>query len=87
MNANWKQLLLVAAIVIPAAALANEPIAKERSDHATNKKAIAMEAKEDKVMGSQVRNWDSIDTNKDHAISPEEMQNFLNGVWSAKGNG
>jgi hypothetical protein len=87
MNANWKQLLLVAAIVSPAAALANEPAAKERSDHGTNKKAIAMEAKEDKVTGSQVRNWESIDTNKDHAISPEEMQNFLNGVWSAKGKG
>lgn len=87
MNANWKQLLLVAAIVSPAAALANEPAVKEGSNHATNKKAIVMEAKEDKVMGSQVRNWDSIDTNKDHAISPEEMQNFLNGVWSAKGNG
>jgi hypothetical protein len=87
MHANWKQLLLVAAIVSPAAALANESVIKERSNHATNKKAIAMEVKEDKVIGSEVRNWDSIDVNKDHAISPEEMQNFLNGIWSAKGKG
>ena len=99
MNANWKQLLLVAAVVSPTVAFAgddatakqqlvpNEPVVKERSNHVTNKKAIAMEAKEDKVSRSGVRDWGAIDTDKDHSISPEEMEKFLTGVWSSKEKG
>jgi hypothetical protein len=31
----------------------------------------------------QVWNWSSIDTNKDHLISPDEMQKFLTAQWKA----
>lgn len=98
MNANWKQLLLVVALVSPVAVVADDALAtaeqrlaandaapKEKSSHATNKKAIAMEAKEDIASAPGVRDWSAIDTDKDHSISPEEMQKFLTGVWSAKG--
>lgn len=98
MNANWKQLLFAAALVSPVAAVANDGRAtaelqlaanhatpKEQSSHGTNKKAVAMEAKEEMVERPAVRDWSAIDTDKDHSISPEEMQKFLNGVRSAKG--
>ena len=86
MNVTWKRLLVIATFVSPAAALAAGAAEdKEKSNHGTNKKAIAMEAKEDKVRGPGVRNWAAIDTDKDHSISPEEMQKFLTEQWSAKG--
>ena len=86
MNVTWKRLVVIAALVGPTAAFAaGSAEDKERSNHATNKKAIAMEAKEDKVGKSGVRDWTAIDTDKDHSISPEEMQKFLTEVWSAKG--
>lgn len=99
MIANTKQLLLIAALVGSTTALAgendvmantqtatNETAAKERSDHSTNKKAIVMEVKE-QLKAADVRDWSAIDTNKDHSISPEEMQKYLNGVWAAKPQG
>ena len=99
MIANTKQLLLIAALVGPTAALAgdndvlanaqtaaNETAVKERSDHSTNKKAIVMEAKE-QLRAADVRDWSAIDTNKDHLISPEEMEKYLSGVWAAKPKG
>lgn len=97
MTANWKQLLIVAALASPVAAIANDgravaeqqltandPAPKETSSHVANKKAIAMEVKEEMVAKPAVRDWSAIDTDKDHLISPEEMQKFLTGVWSAK---
>ncbi len=97
MNANWKQLVFVAALVSPMAVIANDgratteqqlaandPAPTERSNHVTNKKAIAMEAKEERLSSPTVRDWSAIDTDKDHSISPEEMQKFLTGVWRAK---
>lgn len=64
---------------------ANDVVVKEGSNHQTNKKAIVMEAKEKKI-DAQVRNWAEIDVNKDHSISPEEMETYLNNVRSAKQN-
>lgn len=90
MNANWKQMLVITVLVSPVAVMAGNATAdqhlaaKEESNHQTNKKAIAMEAKEDKLSGA-VRDWSAIDTDKDHSISPEEMQKYLDGVWSSKG--
>lgn len=90
MNANWKRMVVVTALVSPIAVMAGDATAdqhraaKERSNHETNKKAIAMEAKEDKVSGG-VRDWSAIDVDKDHLISPEEMQKYLDGVRSANG--
>lgn len=86
MNVTWKRLLVIAIFVSPAAALTTGAAEnKEKSDHGTNKKAIAMEAKEDKVRGPGVRDWAAIDTDKDNSISPEEMQKFLTEEWAAKG--
>lgn len=51
MNANWKRMVVVTALVSPIAVMAGDATAdqhraaKERSNHETNKKAIAMEAK------------------------------------------
>jgi hypothetical protein len=86
MHANWKQLVFVAALASPVAVIADEgKSTTEQSNHVTNKKAVAMEAKEEKVSGSAVRDWSAIDTNKDHSVSPEEMQKFLTEVWASKG--
>jgi hypothetical protein len=30
---------------------------------------------------AKTRDWQAIDTNKDHYISPSEMQAYLNKVW------
>ena len=89
MNTKWKQTLIVAiALACPAVVLAaNHVGTKEHSNHVTNKKAIAMEAKEDKLTPPAVRDWAAIDTDKDHSISPEEMEKFLNEVWNAKRKG
>jgi hypothetical protein len=88
MNTTWKQVLLVVAFAGPAVAIAaDDASVREQSNHTTNKKAIAMEAKEDKAAVSAVRNWNAIDTNKDHSISPEEMEKFLTGVWNTKPKG
>ncbi len=90
MYAYWKRILMISALASPVAVIASyaaadqHSAAKEQSNHQTNKKAIAMEAKEDKLSGS-VRDWSAIDTDKDHLISPEEMQKYLHGVWSSKG--
>jgi hypothetical protein len=34
--------------------------------------------------GGGVRDWAAIDTNRDSAVSPEEMQKFLDDVWANK---
>jgi actin-related protein len=85
MHANWKQLVFLAALASPVAVIAGEgKSTTEQSNHVTNKKAVAMEAKEEKVSGA-VRNWSAIDTDKDHSISPDEMQKYLTEIWNAKG--
>ena len=88
MSTSWKQIILVATFSgATGAYAADHGSAKEQSNHSTNKKAIAMEAKEGKLMAPAVRDWNAIDTNQDHSISPEEMEKFLTGVWSAKSIG
>jgi hypothetical protein len=82
MSTTLKQVLAIAAIAAPISAFAAKE-AQENSNHAINKKAVAMEAKEDKLQGL-VRDWSAIDVDKDHAISPAEMQSFLEGVWNKK---
>lgn len=37
------------------------------------------------VNGVDVRDWQAIDSNKDHSISPEEIEKFLQEEWSKKG--
>jgi hypothetical protein len=32
--------------------------------------------------GTEVRDWQAIDGNKDHLISPEEMEKFLQATWA-----
>ncbi len=88
MKTNWTKTLLVAAFASPSLVFAADDVgAKEQSNHTTNKKAIVMEAKEDRLAVTGVRDWNAIDTNKDHSISPEEMEKFLTGVWNAKSKG
>lgn len=36
--------------------------------------------------GVEVRDWSAIDLNKDHSISPEEMEKFLKEQWAKKNN-
>lgn len=36
--------------------------------------------------GVEVRDWSAIDLNKDHSISPEEMEKFLKEQWTKKNN-
>ncbi len=94
MNGKWKQILVITALASPVAVMAGNDAttanlhlaANEQSNHQTNKKAIAMEAKEHKL-SDDVRDWSAIDMDKDHLISPEEMQKYLDGVWSSKGKG
>lgn len=31
---------------------------------------------------AETRDWSAIDTNKDHHISPEEMEKYLKEVWA-----
>ncbi len=39
------------------------------------------------VNGVEVRDWEAIDTNRDHSISPEEMKQFLEAQWAKPGKG
>jgi hypothetical protein len=85
-KANLKQLLFVGALVTPIGVIAGDgKSTAEQSNHATNKKAVAMEAKEGNLSSDGVRDWSAIDTDKDHSISPDEMQKFLTEIWNAKG--
>lgn len=34
------------------------------------------------VNGTEVRDWETVDTNKDGSISPEEMEKFLQATWA-----
>lgn len=34
------------------------------------------------VNGTEVRDWESVDANKDGSISPEEMEKFLQATWA-----
>jgi hypothetical protein len=36
------------------------------------------------VNGVEVRDWSAVDLNKDHYISPEEMQQFLQAQWDKR---
>ena len=57
---------------------------KEGSNHATNKKAGLMEEKEAMAKGpvGEVRDWAAIDTDKDHSISSDEMEKYLQETWA-----
>jgi hypothetical protein len=96
MKCSVKKVLVAISIVIPITAFAggghliakqqlaaNDSAIKEGSNHTTNKKAIALEVKERQVSAA-VRDWSEIDTNKDHSISPDEMETFLHGTGRAK---
>lgn len=36
------------------------------------------------VNGVEVRDWSAVDTNKDHSVSPQEMQQFLQEQWDKR---
>ena len=36
------------------------------------------------VNGTEVRDWETVDSNKDRLISPEEMEKFLKDTWGKK---
>ena len=50
--------------------------------------APVMAAQQSSTSKQQTRDWNAIDTNHDHYISPEEMQTYLDHVWAqhAKAN-
>jgi hypothetical protein len=34
--------------------------------------------------GVEVRDWSAVDVNKDHSVSPQEMQQFLQEQWAKR---
>lgn len=36
------------------------------------------------VNGVEVRDWSAVDTNKDHSVSAQEMQQFLEAQWAKR---
>lgn len=86
MKSTLNILAVCTALALPFAVNADQH-KKEASDHSTNKKAVAMEAKEDaaKSKAADVRDWNAIDKDKDHYISAAEMDAYLKESWAKTG--
>ena len=77
-----KLFILTAALALasPWALAADQPEKAKKSTETTEKAAETKQA----ASKEQVRDWAEIDTNKDHLISPEEMETWLNAERAKK---